>query len=187
MTAILVIAATFALCFGADYLFTKKFRSKVQHRTGLSVRLNKNYAVFGVLLLVLGIAALVSGVLNTPVLLGGGVLVIGMGVFLIGYYMSFGIFYDADSFILNTFGKKNAEYFYRDIRGQQLYVVQGGNMIVELHMKDGSAVQIQSAMEGANRFLDHAFTAWLRQTGRDQRACDFYDPENFVWFPVVEE
>ena len=68
MTPIFIIVATFALCFGVDYLFTKKFRSKTQHRSGLSVRLSKHYAVIGVLLMVLGIAALISGVLNTPVL-----------------------------------------------------------------------------------------------------------------------
>ena len=186
MTPIFVIVATFALCFGVDYLFTKKFRSKTQHRSGLSVRLSKHYAVIGVLLMVLGIAALISGVLNTPVLVAGGVFVIALGIFLIGYYMSFGIFYDADSFILTTFGKKSTVYTYRDIQAQQLYLVQGGNVIVELHMHDGSAVQIHSAMEGANRFLDHAYSAWLRQTGRDPRTCDFYDPENSVWFPPVE-
>lgn len=188
MAVILVIAATFALCYGVDYLFTKKFRSGKQHRSGLSVRLNKNYAVFGILLTVLGIAALISGVLVTPVLLFGGIFVVVMGIGLLVYYMTFSIFYDADSFLLTTFGQKTTQYRFGEIRGQMLYIVQGGNVLVELHMNDGRAVQIQSAMEGAVRFLDHAHTAWLRQTGRDPRSCDFYDPENHQWFPpVVEE
>ena len=188
MAVILVIVATFALCYGIDYLFTKKFRSKKQHQSGLSVRLSKHYAIFGVLLLVLGIAALISGVLVTPVLLFGGILVIVMGVGLLTYYMTFSIFYDADSFILTTFGQKAAEYRFGEIRGQMLYIVQGGNVLVELHMNNGCAVQVQSAMDGAVRFLDHAHTAWLSQTGRDPRSYDFYDPENHQWFPpVVEE
>lgn len=187
MAVILVIVGTFAVCYGVDYLFTKKFRSQSQHRSGLSVRLSKFYAIFGILLTVLGVAALVSGVLDTPVLTAGGVLVLVMGIGLVVYYMTFSIFYDADSFILSTFGKKNAVYSFGDIRGQQLYVVQGGNMIVELHMHDGQAVQIQSAMDGAIRFLDHAYNAWLRQTGRDSSACAFYDPEHYQWFPPVED
>ena len=188
MTAILVIAATFALCFGVDYLFTKKFRSKQQHRSGLSVRLNKMYAIFGILLVVLGIAALISGALDTAVLMAGGVLVIVMGVGLLVYYMTFSIFYDADSFILTTFGQKATEYRFGEILGQMLYLVQGGNVIVELHMNDGRTVQIQSAMDGAIAFLDHAYAAWVRQTGRDPRDMKCYDPENHQWFPpVVEE
>lgn len=186
MLAILVIVGTFALCFGVDYLFTKKFRSQSQHRSGLSVRLNKHYAGFGLVFAVIGIAALISGVLNTPVLAVGGVVVIVLGVCLVVYYMTFGIFYDADSFILTTFGQKSTVYAFRDICGQQLYMVQGGNVIVELHMGDGRTVQIQSAMEGAYPFLDHAFSAWVRQTGRDPQSCDFYDPENSCWFPPVE-
>lgn len=186
MDMLLVIAGTFALCFGVDYLFTKKFRSQAQHRSGLSVRLSKWYATAGLILVVLGIAAVISGVLNTAFLICCGLLVCALGVGLIAYYMTFGIFYDADSFILTTFGKKSTVYAFRDIRAQQLYLVQGGNVIVELHMTDGRAVQIQMNMEGAEPFLNHAYGAWLRQTGRDRETCDFHDPANSCWFPPVE-
>ena len=186
MGVILVVVGTFALCFGIDKLFTKLFRSQKQHRSGLSVRLSKHYAIIGVLLVVLGIGALVSGVLNTPALTAAGAAVLVLGICLVVYYMTFGVFYDADSFILTTFGKKNTVYSFGDIRCQQLYVVQGGNMIVELYMTDGRTVQIQSAMEGMVPFLDHAFTAWLRQTGRDPQTCDFHDPANYCWFPPLE-
>ena len=186
MIEILVIAGTFALCFGVDKLFTKLFRSKAQHRSGLSVRLNKRYGSFGLILTFIGIAALISGAIDSVVLLLGGILVVLLGIGLIVYYMSFGIFYDGDSFILTTFGKKSVVYRFGDITAQQLFVVQGGGTVVDLHMKDGTAVQIQSAMEGSNAFLDHAFTAWCRQNGRDPATCDFYDPQNYCWFPPVE-
>lgn len=186
MDAILVVAGTLALCFGIDKLFTKLFRSQVQHKSGLAVRLSKRYAAFGLILAVIGVAALISGVLNTSVLAVGGVIVIVLGICLVVYYMTFGIFYDADSFILTTFGKKSTVYAFRDIQAQQLYMVQGGNVIVELHLRDERTVQIQSTMEGAYPFLDHAYNAWLQQTGRDPRTCDFYDPENSCWFPPVE-
>ena len=186
MGVILAAVGTFALCFVIDKLFTKIFRSRSQHRSGLSVRLSKHYAVAGILLVVLGIAALVSGVLDTVALAVGGAAVIVLGVCLVVYYMAFGIYYDADSFILTSFGKKTTVYEFRDIRCQQLYVVQGGNVIVELYMNDGRTVQLQSAMEGMNPFLDHAFSAWLRQTGRDPETCDFHDPANSCWFPPLE-
>jgi hypothetical protein len=61
-----------------------------------------------------------------------------------------------------------------------------GNVIIELHMADGRAVQLQSAMTGAYSFLDAAFEAWLVQTGRNKEECDFYNPENSCWFPTME-
>ena len=75
----------------------------------------------------------------------------------------------------------------QDITAQQLYVIQGGNILVELHLADGNAVGVQSVMEGAYAFLDHAFAAWCRQTGRDPETCDFHDPANSCWFPAVED
>ena len=186
MAAILVVVGTLALCFGVDRLFTKLFRSKVQHRSGLSVRLNKRYASFGLILAVIGVAGLISGTLATAAMILGGVLVTLLGIGLVVYYMTFGIYYDGDSFIVTTFGSQSRTYRFGDICCQQLYVVQGGNTVVDLYMKDGRTVQVQSGMEGAYAFLDHAFTAWLRQTGRDSATCDFHDPGNSVWFPPLE-
>ena len=71
--------------------------------------------------------------------------------------------------------------------GQKLYLVQGGNIIVELHMDDGTTVSLQSAMEGIYPFLDTAFAAWCLQTGRDPQSCDFHDPSQSLWFPTVED
>ena len=96
------------------------------------------------------------------------------------------VFYDADSFVLTTFGKKSTTYYYRDIQGQKLYVTTGGATVVEIYMNDGRTFQIQSIMAGGFEFLDKAFFAWLCQTGRKQEDCDFYDPDNSCWFPSVE-
>ena len=110
-----------------------------------------------------------------------------MAAGLIIYYTTFGIFYDEDSFIFTTFGKKSVEYRYQDIQAQQLYVVQGGSIVVELHMADGSSVSVQSAMLGVYAFLDTAFAGWCRQKGINSDDCAFYDPANSCWFPGVEE
>ena len=186
MLYILVVAAVFGICFAVDKGFTKSFRNQVQHKTGLSVRLSKRYAVFGLFLTVIGILAVCVGLTDESVLLWGGVIVLLMGLGLVTYYMTFGIFYDADSFILTTFGKKSVVYSFSDIRMQKLYVVQGGSIIVELHMADGRAVGLQSTMEGTYPFLDHAFAAWCRQTGRNAENCEFHDPSNSIWFPMEE-
>ncbi len=183
----LVAAVIFGLCYLVDKTFTRMFRSKAQHRSGKAVRANKRYGIFGVILSVLGIMAICVGASAEPVLTWGGVLVLAMGICLAVYYLSFGIFYDEESLLLCRFGKKDVTYFYREIRGQKLYLIQGGNIVVELHMADGSAVSVQSVFQGVYPFLDAAFAGWCRQTGRDPDSCAFHDPSQSLWFPTVEE
>ena len=185
---ILIVAAiVFGLCYLVDKTFAKLFRSKAQHMSGRAVRLTKRYGIFGVIFSVIGIMAIVLGVSDGPVLLWGGVIVLLMGISLAVYYLSFGIFYDGETFLQSRFGKKDIVRSYKDIVGQKLYLVQGGNIIVELHMTDGSAVSLQSTMDGIYPFLDTAFAAWCLQTGRDPQNCDFHDPSQSLWFPTVEE
>lgn len=182
---IIVCALTFGVCWLCDKGFNKIFRSKVQHASGLSVKLNKRYATIGLVLVFLGICAVFAGLRQMPVLAVGGVVVALIGVGLVVYYLSFGIYYDDRSFILSNFGKRSVTYRYDQIVGQMLYNA-GGNLVIELHMKDGKAVSIQATMVGAFPFLDHAFQRWCHQTGRDQQSCDHYDPDNCCWFPNVE-
>ena len=183
----LVAAVIFGICYLVDKTFSKLFRSKAQHRSGMAVRANKRYGLFGVVLTILGILAICVGVTDGPVLLWGGVIVLLMGIALGVYYLSFGIFYDGESLLLQRFGKKDVTHYYRDIVGQKLYLIQGGSIVVELHMKDGSAVSVQSSFEGVYPFLDTAFAGWCLQTGRDPQSCDFHDPSQSLWFPTVEE
>ena len=187
VTVLLVAALVFGVCYLFDKGFEKLFRSQAQHYSGLSVRLNKRYAAFGAILITLGVAAFFTGLESGMVLKIGGILVVLMGAALVIYYATFGVFYDEDSFILTTFGKRSSTYRYRDILGQKLYVIQGGSIVVELHLTDGRSVNLQSSMIGTYDFLDHAFAAWCRQTRRDPETCDFHDTENHLWFPTVEE
>ena len=183
----LIAAVIFGLCYLVDKTFSTLFRSKAQHRSGMAVRANKRYGVFGVVLTVLGIMAIFVGITDGPVLLWGGAIVLLMGVSLAVYYLSFGIFYDGESLLLQRFGKKDVTHYYKDIVGQKLYLIQGGNIVVELHMKNGSAVSVQSSFEGVYPFLDTAFAGWCLQTGRNPQDCDFHDPSQSLWFPTVEE
>ena len=184
---LLIAAAVFGLCFAVDKAFAKLFRSKAQHRSGMAVRANKRYGLFGVILSVLGIMAVCVGISDGPVLLWGGIVVLLMGAALAVYYLSFGVFYDGETFLLSRFGKKEVTYRFSDIQGQKLYMVQGGNVIIELHMADGNTVSLQSTMDGVYPFLDTAFAAWCLQTGRDPQSCDFHDPSQSLWFPTVED
>ena len=185
---ILIVAAIiFGICYLVDKTFSKLFRSKAQHRSGKAVRANKRYGVFGIILTILGIMAICVGVSDGPVLIWGGVFVLLMGIALAVYYLSFGIFYDNDTILLQRFGKKDVVYRYQDIVGQKLYLIQGGNIVIELHMADGSALSVQSSFDGVYPFLDAAFYAWCRQTGREETECDFHDPSQSLWFPTVEE
>ena len=186
--AILIVAALiFGICYLVDRTFTRLFRSKAQHRSGKAVRVTKRYGVFGVILTVLGIMAVCVGITDGPVLIWGGVFVLLMGICLAVYYLSFGIFYDGESILLCRFGRKDTLYYYKNIVGQKLYLVQGGSVVIELHMADGSALSVNTNMEGVYPFMDTAFAAWCLQTGRDPESCDFHDPSQSIWFPTVED
>lgn len=181
---IIVMAAVFGICYLIDKGFTKLFRGKVQHNTGKSVRLNKKFGSIGLIVAVVGVAGIFAGIAENWLLTVGGCLLVVVGIGLIVYYMSFGVYYDHDSFILSTFGKKCATYYFRDITSQQLYT-SGAGTLIELYLRDGRTLQLQPGMTGVDHFMDHAFSAWLQQTGRKIENCDFYDPDNSCWFPPV--
>lgn len=181
---IIVAGLVFGICFLVDKGFIKIFRNQQQHRSGLSVRLNKRYGTAGIIVFVLGVAALFAGLADSTLMLICSPLLMVVGVGLMVYYMTFGIFYDEDGFVLTTFGKKSKTYAYKDIQAQQLYNSYG-NIIIELYMSDGRSVQLQSGMIGGYAFLDYAFEAWLQQTGKKKDDCDFYNPDESCWFPSL--
>lgn len=186
--SMLVIAAiVFGACRVIDILFTNAFRSKAQHRSGMSVRVNKRYGVFGVSLCVLGVLSMGVGVTGGLALILGGAVVLIMGICLAVYYLTHGIFYDGESFLVASFRKEDRVYQFDQIREQKLYLIQGGSVIIELYMTDGTSVSLQSSMDGVYLFLDTAFAGWCIQKGIDPQTCDFHDPSKSWWFPHEEE
>lgn len=182
---ILLMAAIFGLCFLVDKGFTKLFRGKAQHMTGRSVRVNKRYGSLGLIVALLGIAGTFAGFGANWLLFAGGLVLILVGCGLVVYYMSFGIYYDDDSFIWSSFGKKSVTYRYRDIQAQQLYTSAAG-ILVELHLSDGRALQLQPSMKGVPCFIKAASQGWLTQMGKTAEECEFYDPDNSCWFPPAQ-
>lgn len=187
LPALLVAGVTLGLCFLVDKGFTRAFRSKKEHLSGTSVRAGKKYGIFGILFSMIGILAICNWLSQGIILLIGGIASLLIGVFLCVYYLSFGIFYDDDTFLLSSFGKKSVSYPYRDIEKQQLYAVSGGSVVIELLLKDGKTVSLQSGMDGVYPFLDTAYIGWCRQRKIDPDHCDFHDPSKSWWFPHDEE
>ena len=172
---IILIALVFGLCFLVDKGFNKIFRGKVQHQSGKSVRLSKRYGSIGLIMFAFGTAAVFMGINNAEwVLVGGAAVLVLGGIALVVAYLSFGIYYDEDSFILSKFGKPSLTCYFKNIRSQQLYLASG-NVVVELHLHDGSYFQVHTGMVGMDAFMDHAFQAWLEQNGRRQEDCDWYE------------
>lgn len=186
LSIILLAALAFGCCFLFDKGFTGIFRNKAQHKSGLSVRVNKRYLAFGVILIALGVAALLAGIPSEPLLWVCGIIIILIGICLSVYYITFGIYYDQESFILSTFGKKSLTYQYNQIRTQQLYQVSGST-VIELHMTDGKNISLQASMPGIYDFLETAFHGWCRQKNINSFECSHYDPDNSCWFPPMEE
>lgn len=186
VAVIILAAVVFGICYLVDKGFTRIFRGQAQHMSGKAVRLNKKYGSIGLIIAVLGIAGIFAGLTQGWVLIAGGSILLLVGVALVVYYMTFGVFYDTDSFVLTTFGKKSATYAYKDIQTQQLYISYG-HIVVELCLSDGRSFQLQLTMKGASAFLDHAFEGWLTQTGKTREECDFHDPDNSCWFPPAEQ
>ena len=154
--------------------------------SGKSVRLSKRYGSIGVVMFAFGTAAVFMGMNNSEwVLVAGAAVLVLLGIALVTYYLSFGIYYDEDSFIFSKFGKGSVTYYFKDIRSQQLYLASG-NVVVELHMADGSHFQVHTGMTGMYAFMDLAFAVWMEKTGRKQENCDWYDPDNSCWFPPYE-
>ncbi len=181
-----IAAAVFGACWLIDRGFSNVFRGKAQHRSGLAVRLNQRYGAVGLILSLIGIAAFVYSFPDNTGLRFGAVVLFLLGAGLVTYYLTFGIFYDADGFILTTFGRKSQLYRYKDIDCQQLYMVTGRNITVELHMTDGRSVMLHNYMSKPDQFLDYAFEKWCAEKGIDPAACDFHDPKNSLWFPIKE-
>ena len=107
---LLIAALVFAVCWGVEKLFIRLFRSKAQHRSGLAVRSSKRYGLFGVIFTVLGILGIFSGTGGDKILLYAGIVVMLMGIALAVHYLSFGIFYDAESFLISRFGRKSSSW-----------------------------------------------------------------------------
>ena len=183
---LILAAAVFGICFLVDKSFQKLFRGRKEQKSGLAVKPNKRSATMGLFLGILGLVGILTGIGGNVSLLILSAIVLLLAAMLIVHYLSFGIYYDAESLLTVSFGKKKLSYRYEEIREQKRYVVQGGSVILELYMTDGSTVTVQTTMDGAYPFLDYAFARWCEQKNLDPENCNFHDPSQHRWFPESE-
>ena len=186
MAYLILAAAVFGLCFALDKGFGKLFRSKQQHKSGLAVKPAKRTASLGLFLAMLGTAGVLSGTGSGKAMPVMSALMLLLGAVLIVHYLSSGIYYDEETLLVSAFGRKDRVYRYDCIEEQRRFVVQGGSVIVELHMADGASVTVQTNMDGALPFLDYAFARWCEQKGITPEDCVFHDPAEHCWFPEGE-
>ena len=188
MGYLLVIAATFGAMCHSDKGLTRRFRSREQHHSGTAVRLKKHYGILSLAMMILGVLGVLPFFFDgNVILLLGGLLVAPGGAVLGIYYLTHGIFYDNDTFLSTTFGNRSVTYRYADIRAQKLYEIQGGTLLVELHMENGKTVSVQTSMEGAPSFLDKAAHARMRQLGLNSHECAWFDETKGQWIPPLED
>ena len=106
---LIVAGAIFGICFLIDRLFARLFRNAEQYRSGLSVKLNKRYGSIGLLMCVLGLAAVFTGLAESWILVAGGAFLAVIGTALIIYYISFS---DDDSAVLISENKQRIPGIY---------------------------------------------------------------------------
>ena len=159
-----------------------KGETRHQHQRRLVVRPPRKSAVFGVLLLVFPLMALLfwmpeEGDTLLTICCVGAML---MGAFLLVTYFSVSIYYGEDGFLYKTLRGGKKEYRYKDIRGQRSVMTRGGINTILFVGKD--EINLYSAMQNLNPFLKHAFFRWCEANGIDPDSIE-NNPRMFTWFP----
>ena len=175
-------AVIFLICFLIDKLIQKLFPKHELEKSKTVVRPPRKSAVFGVLLLVFPLMALLfwmpeEGDTLLTICCVGAML---MGAFLLVTYFSVSIYYGEDGFLYKTLRGGKKEYRYKDIRGQRSVMTRGGINTILFVGKD--EINLYSAMQNLNPFLKHAFFRWCEANGIDPDSIE-NNPRMFTWFP----
>lgn len=182
---ILLIAVIFGLYALVDFLFKKLFARSKTEQSGQAVRLPRYSPILGLLIALLGLIAL----LFLPgegqwALRAGCAVVLVMGLFLLVNFFRFGIFYDDNCFVCRSLTKKAKTYYYKDITGQRSFLARSG-VNISLYV-DGDEIQLYSAMQGLDSFLNKAFYSWCQAKGIDPDTVE-NNPHMLTFFPEPDE
>ena len=175
-------AVIFLICFLIDKLIQKLFPKHELEKSRTVVRPPRKSAVFGVLLLVFPLMALLfwmpeeGDTLLTICCVGAMI----MGAFLLFTYFSVSIYYGDDSFLYKTLRGGKKEYCYAQIRGQRSLMTRGGINTILFVGED--EINLYSSMQNLNPFLKHAFFRWCAAKGIDSDSVK-NNPRMFTWFP----
>ena len=178
---ILLVAVIFGLVALADLLLKKLFPKNSAMKSGKAVRMPRYSAIFGIIMTLLSIIALLFLPMESEkFLMLGCVVVLIMGVYLLTSYIRFGVFYDDEQFVYRTLMKKAKTYRYGDIEAQKAFLAKSG-LNTTLYVA-GDEIQLYSAMQGLSDFLNKAFFRWCEQKGIDPDTVE-NDPSMLVFFP----
>lgn len=175
-------AFVFLVCFLVDKLLGKLFPKHALEKSKNVVRPPRKSAIFGILLLFFPLMALLfwmpeEGDRLLTVCCVGAML---MGAFLLFTYFSVCIYYGEDSFLYKTLRGGRREFRYSQIRGQRSLMTRGGiNTILFVANEE---INLYSAMQNLNAFLNHAFFRWCKEKGLDPDSVE-NNPRMFTWFP----
>ena len=179
---LIVCAVVFLICFLIDTLFKVIFPKSKLEKSKQVVHLPRRQAIFGI---ILTFAAIVVFVRFLPqkmdvLLLIGAVVALLLGTLLLVSYCSFAIYYDEETFLYRNFRHKKTLYHYSQIRGQRSLQTRSG-INTELFVGEES-LQLYSAMQGLDAFLNKAFFRWCAVKGIDPDSIE-NNPPMLTYFP----
>ena len=180
------IAILCAFVFLVDLLLRKLFPKEKIEKSKQVVHLPRRQAIFGIILTFAAIVVFVRSLpqkMDVPLLLGGiAALLIGAG--LLVNYCSFSIYYDDETFLYRDLRHKKTLYHYSQIRGQRSLLTRSG-VNTELFV-GGESLQLYSAMQGLDAFLNKAFFRWCSAKGIDPDSVE-NNPRMLTYFPDPDD
>ena len=181
---IIICAVVFLLCFLVDTLL-KALRPKSGLGKGVKfVRMPRRSFLFGMILLLFPVVAILFWLPKDEKLLRVGCGVIfAMGILLLYYFFSFSIRYDDTAFEYRDLRHKRTRFTYDQIRGQRSVTTRSGVQTV-LFVADDS-LMLSEAMQGVNEFLSTAFFKWCGITGIDPDSIE-HNPHMLTYVPDPE-
>ena len=180
----LLIAAVFGLIALCDFLLKKLLPRPKHSQTGNVVRMPRYSFIFGILMAVFSIFALLIIPIDTQRILWLACwIVLAMGAFLLFNFFRVGIFYDEEGFTYRALTKKSRSFRYEEIRAQESFLARSG-WNSTLYVAD-TEVPLTAAMQGVDSFLNKAFFAWCRQKNIDPDTVE-NNPTMLVFFPPLD-
>ena len=180
----LLIAAVFGLIALFDLLL-KKILPKPKHtQKGNIVRMPRYSFILGIAIFMLAVMALLFVPLDEKLVWFGAWIVLAMGIFLLVNFFRFAIFFDDDGFTYRTLTKQARSYTYDQITAQESFLAKSGwNSTLYV---GGDEVPLTAAMQGVDKFLNHAFFRWCDKKGIDPDTVE-NNPAMLVFFPPLDE
>ena len=181
---ILLIAAVFGLIALIDFLLKKVLPKPKYARKGNIVRMPRYSFILGLVIFMIAVVALLFVPLTERFVWFGAWIVLVMGIFLLTNFFRFAIFYDDDGFTYRTLTKKAKSYPFEQITAQESFLAKSGwNSTLYVN---GDEIPLTAAMQGVDKFLNHAFFRWCKKKNIDPDTVE-NNPTMLVFFPPLDE